>query len=752
MSNTIEGMKFTVEDSTGIDYTESNINTISLPTLDATTEVEYNFQNFEGITTFDGKVAVNYPNSDVWIYNSDSGYGSKDNILDTIRKDSNSVLIYDEYTKDFLADYNYYQIINKINVSFKLYNEFGSNTVEKIQITPNKEHPEFKTDGNFDIRKWILYISEINNKSFINYPFSQSIPYNRDDSKEKNSKIIDYVDIVSQYNFYDKDIETKKIFENENQIPNLYETIQEKEKKNNQKNIGDLYQDLKEKEKIYNKFVFTREEYRNFLAKADDYLSTFPMHNQIIISSNYEMILQRIFDNVDLSQYISQNYNLSNNEYSIPIFQFSYEKNDSFNSFINKSFRTINTKVVPLFNVIDNIEFNDDELFFGIKKDLSRMKETLKKIILATTSEKYNKYKRTLQDIYTNKPCYSETLVYRISKYKKDSNKKISEVYLPNLSKTELKYIDTQVRYDIDYRYDITAYVLIYSSCYTYTLQENTEDYANFDVLLRPSFLITEIPYYSEECYIVDYPPVHPFADFYNYKNVDNKILINFQQNSGIYEKYPIILSKNELEKVRRFLKFIKRGEQDKVIYKSDDLITKIIVYRTENIPRNYYSFAPKLSFDTKNATSFVDTIEPNKKYYYVFRSIDIHNNLSDPSPVYQVELKKINDSTYLEIDIYQFQSNINKEEKTFRRYLYIDGGALQTMINFEKSGLQYISPAGNITEGKTAKELDSSPVYGRGTQKSIFDSDIKFKVRVKSINSGKKFDILLDFNTQHKK
>ena len=42
-------------------------------------------------------------------------------------------------------------------------------------------------------------------------------------------------------------------------------------------------------------------------------------------------------------------------------------------------------------------------------------------------------------------------------------------------------------------------------------------------------------------------------------------------------------------------------------------------------------------------AASFIDSIEPNKKYYYTFRAVDVHDKISNPSPVYQVEI--INDN-----------------------------------------------------------------------------------------------------------
>ena len=51
---------------------------------------------------------------------------------------------------------------------------------------------------------------------------------------------------------------------------------------------------------------------------------------------------------------------------------------------------------------------------------------------------------------------------------------------------------------------------------------------------------------------------------------------------------------------------------------------------------------------DGATAASKVDDIEPNKKYYYTFRAIDNHGNVSNPSSVYEIEMVKSNDDLCL--------------------------------------------------------------------------------------------------------
>lgn len=762
MSNIIQNFNFTVQEATGVE--EENL-TLEIPDVQNTYPEDYQQsvqEMLENYETFDGKYSTYYMDSEVWLYNSDSQIMDNQNIADPVRKDSNTAVIYDTYTNDFITNSNKNQIIQKIYLEQLPIKIESDQHIEKIKIKPNKNHLDFKTNDVFDIQKWFTYVGELLKKnSYISYCFSQSIPYNRDNFKDKNMDFVDYVDIISKYNFYDKETEE---YSKETDIPNIYSILQsnkEQDKKIDLKNITDIREYNKQKNK-YNlntsKIIFSRDSYRNFLKEVETYNSSYAMQNDILISSYYEMFLQRIFDKVDLTQYVAQNYDLSDDSYNIPLKTFTYEKDDLFGTQINKSYKTENTKVIPFFNVLNNIETKDDEVIFGEVQDIKKMKDVLKQIILAKTSQDYGKYKRSLGQIYSSKPCYSETLLYRIKKYRKNTNTKVQDIYIPNLAKTELKYIDTQVKYDTEYRYEINSYSLIYASCYTYFLSGELSEEVTLDVLIQPSLVIAEVPYYSEDCFIIDYPPVHPFASFYSYKDVDDRILINFQQNSGIYEKLPIIFNPNELEKIKKIRRFLKREEiGTKIIYKSDDSISKFELFRTDVAPKTVRSFQNRVEIDTKKATSFVDKILPNKKYYYTFRSIDVHNNFSDVSPIYEVELKSINGVIYLKIDIYKITPENIDNPITFRRYLYIDGSLRQTLLNFEKSGLQYLSPTGEIIDGKTPKELDTSPKYGRDkgplvANNSIFDGGKKFKVRIKSINSGKKFDILLNFDTKHTK
>jgi hypothetical protein len=293
---------------------------------------------------------------------------------------------------------------------------------------------------------------------------------------------------------------------------------------------------------------------------------------------------------------------------------------------------------------------------------------------------------------------------------------------------------------------------MVFGECYSYVLDEEAGGLTDSDVFLKtyivPSILIIEVPYYEEEIFVIDSPPIYPLADFYTYSNEVGKILINFSQNSGRFLEEPIGLISSEISRLSRIRKFQKKKNFEKILYKSDDFATVIELFKTDVAPKNYLYFKDYYIGTLEEVTSFIDFIETNKKYYYSFRTKDIHGNISNMSPIYEVELKYYNNYGYLDIKLYNFEKEEPIEHKSFKRFLYIDGNYEQTKIDFEKSNLIYIDPEGNQTEGKTAKEINNTPILG-GNSGGIFDNKY-FKIKIKSTNSGKVFDLLLNFNTVH--
>ena len=146
-------------------------------------------------------------------------------------------------------------------------------------------------------------------------------------------------------------------------------------------------------------------------------------------------------------------------------------------------------------------------------------------------------------------------------------------------------------------------------------------------------------------------------------------------------------------------------------------------------------------------AAGFVDDILPNKKYYYMFRSIDIHNHVSNPSPIYEVEITDDGGAPVLLTQVYSLTKEKEppqKPTKSLKKYIYITPNPAHLQINAEKSDL--------LTEDGKAERIpgwvvNNGPVLGV-TNETIWKK--KFKIRIVSKKTGKKIDFKLEFKTEH--
>ena len=144
-----------------------------------------------------------------------------------------------------------------------------------------------------------------------------------------------------------------------------------------------------------------------------------------------------------------------------------------------------------------------------------------------------------------------------------------------------------------------------------------------------------------------------------------------------------------------------------------------------------------------QGATSavMVDTLAPNKKYYYTFRVVDVHNQVSLPSAIFEVELRKDREGMmpYLIQNLYKFpETKEDTSKKTFKKFLQIKPSILQT----ELPGL--IDGDYNFAQWKSGgKKLGTTdnPIWG----KTIL-------YRIKSRATGKMVEVRVKFNRKHGK
>lgn len=391
---------------------------------------------------------------------------------------------------------------------------------------------------------------------------------------------------------------------------------------------------------------------------------------------------------------------------------------------------------------------------------------------------------RTFKDIMKGKTCYSETLFYRIEK-RDSTGKLIQNFYVLNDSELiDVELIDTQIVYGKQYNYTIHAVQFVMGNNYNYGSPTSSVEF-EADVTVRNSMSakLIELPYIMPKSTVVqESPPIAPIVDFVPFRNNDKQVLILFQNGTGVQHARPEIVKKEDFEAVQKTPK----DKDGNVVFKSEGDTTAFEIYRISeftmpNGPVNLMNFGdPKLSkkvtLSTVNGNpSFLDTISPNTKFWYIFRSLDEkHNdtleamNFSNTTNIYQVEAINNEGAIYFTLNTfdkdYFFSRNIAlyedaKPTKTFRKYLRVKPNLSQTIINEDSQvgGIDINDPS--IKESvkdyvENVLHEDVRQIKLGVKEKSVFGFDEnnsetdfnQFKIRIISKKTGKKLDIFTRF------
>ena len=361
---------------------------------------------------------------------------------------------------------------------------------------------------------------------------------------------------------------------------------------------------------------------------------------------------------------------------------------------------------------------------------------------------------RTYEQVMKGTPAYSETILYRVAKFEGGPNgNPIQNYYFPNSNEVDvLRFIDTQVKYGKQYSYVVYAYQMVIGNKYQYrelSASEN-QNTATFKVYNEPSLVLFEHQFYSFTGKVIDNPPVPPDFNIIPYKGVDDRILITMNSNVGDFVTDPIIISQEDQERVDDIRAQKQLGPGDPIRFKVEDGIGTFEVYRTETAPKSYLDFEGKLrgiintdvdlnSKQSATAAAFVDRVEPNKKYYYIFRSVDNHDNFSNPTPVVRVEVVNENGTIFMLKDTVDFVQEPKVSSKSARRFIQLVPNVLQTIIDEEASGFNTASTASEV-KNKIRLGVSDDALWGKN-----------FKIRLTSKSTGKKIDFRVKFRHEHK-
>jgi hypothetical protein len=364
--------------------------------------------------------------------------------------------------------------------------------------------------------------------------------------------------------------------------------------------------------------------------------------------------------------------------------------------------------------IIENEEtdFNVEEQFIFKKYSAQICKTEL----LQRAAEKT----RNVFDIYSGKKSEHETLFFRIEKKRADNlaEEPIQNFFVFNDEQSFIEFFDTQVRYGVKYRYRIFAYVLVYGTQYQPFLDDpsfnmDTVEYSDnslpLSFIYKPSIRLVELPFHTyEDLMVLDRPPLAPQIEFFPFKYLDDKIFISFVNTNGEQKLTPVVIKEGEQQKIDELAKAQK--STDGIIFESDDEPQAYEVFRTRTKPTSYMEIpfykTINIEDDGKN---LIDDVVANTDYWYFFRAIDKHGNFSNPTIIYQVRLIHDNVS-YLNVSQFVFEDEPLEENVRFGKFLNLSLFGNEDELN------------ANLL-GKT------------------------LKIRIKSLETGKKVDLNIDFS-----
>lgn len=285
------------------------------------------------------------------------------------------------------------------------------------------------------------------------------------------------------------------------------------------------------------------------------------------------------------------------------------------------------------------------------------------------------------------------------------------------------------------------------------------------DTITEPAIYITEVPVYHTYTHMVDNPPLPPNVNITPYVGIHNKIKLDLNTTTGDFDLDPIPVDPEDgnafqiirLGQKRTLANFQGNYIEPKLRFKTDDYDDFFEIYRLEKDvppggedmdPINYSDFqgARMAMLDTRFTTSFVDQIVPNVKYYYMFRSRDVHGHISNPSDIYEIEMVKDGDVTFLKQRVVDLEdrnaSSQRRLEKPMRRFMSIDPSGFQVAIKNEV--LDAIAQS-----AYDVNIIKNGNIMGQ-VEESIFDENKRFKIRLTSRGTGRKIDLNLRFKTRY--
>ncbi len=380
---------------------------------------------------------------------------------------------------------------------------------------------------------------------------------------------------------------------------------------------------------------------------------------------------------------------------------------------------------------------------------------------------------RTIQEIFDGTQAPSFTIGYKIVKTNASSPKQTYYIMRPKTSEgdftttSDLTFVDTQVNIGSNYEYEIFSINLVIGTKYRYDslsvhdpvgeavyrsaphprvrqrydqLRATAGGLVSISARSKPCINLVEVPFYKNRISVLPAPPMPPETSFQPYRGQDTKVGICFFSAPGEVIEEPIEILPSDKPTIDKMKERDSYKYGNKVRYVNDSLPFLFEIIRLDFPPRNYADFSNSRYVREVRATGktglSVQDIEPNKTYYYMFRTKD-ESGISNPSKIYQFTMISYSNGIYMDLKEYTFKNSIKPFLIKMKNTLKIMPHYRQTMLNFEE----------DISKRKFYKKVpdEQNVDLGHHIENEVWGRT--FRIKLKSKSTGRSMWVKFQFD-----
>jgi len=469
----------------------------------------------------------------------------------------------------------------------------------------------------------------------------------------------------------------------------------------------------------YSNLVFGNSYLTN---RSEVNLDEFPYYNTIMITSNnQEDKLNKLLKKISFQEEFLAGI-LTNQETVDVGFQVNQQEitvavNDLFQSMRDNSMKlNVSNKIV-----LGTEKKNSNFMINNFKKKI------VEEFFVSRVSGDLLSFPDMLSGTEVNR----EVFLYRLDKFVDNDSSPIQTVWLFDPK----NYYDYQIKRDRIYRYKLSCYCLIYGIQTQISEVKEEQDGVRLTVVSSPSYKYVPLEFGEEFIKVTPKIPVPPHVSFHNENNVENSIKIYLSLNKDSFKSQFIAVTEADGDIISDIP--TKDGLYD-FDYELQD--GKFEVFRLLQKPESIEDFSDAKILDVRNNISttdvmFKENVKPNTKYYFMFRSVNVIGVPSNPSAVYEIELIKSASNSKITVKTVSLVNELTSHDKTFKRLIQIKPAFQQEVFDDTSQQVQDLSTfKKNINDLTLGTAIDK--LWGK-----------KFKIRVKSKDTGKILDLNVKFN-----